>query len=528
MPAKDKKQILLGIDLGTTNTAAASIDDAGQPRPIKNAEGSYVTPSMICFDLNGEIIVGQEAKNLATAYPNSTIREIKRHMGKVDAEGESIAFYVHMDGRKWIPEELSALILKKIKNDAETITGLPVGGVVITVPTYFRDSERHATINAGKAAGLEVLDILDESTAAALYYQIDKAEDGKCYMVFDLGGGTFDVTIVKLEGGKVIAVGTDGERNLGGADWDMRIISRIKKEAAKHDISFDEITDSAIHQETKDKAERLKHSLSVRSEATFNQNIQGKQVTFTLTRQEFEADTQDLVERMTEKVRATLKEVRMSSSDIEETIMVGGATHMPMIEQLLINLMGKPPKKDTDPDLAVAQGAALAAALIANKRDLPFHTTGGKKIPKILPAKDFVNVAAHALGCAAFNADRTHKEFAPIIKKNTALPAKCTETFSLLDENQATAVVEVYQGQEGDPLEKCLYIGVVELNGLPAGDPTEERITVTYEYSMSGIVGVTVTDAKSGKSTNGEIKHKLGMKEKDIKKAKKKVNEKSA
>ena len=517
---------LLGIDLGTTNSAAASLDDAGQPRPTKNCEGDYVTPSFTCFMENGETIVGKEAKNMATMYPQSIVREIKREMGKTDAEGKSIIYFVDPEGKQWTPEELSSLILKKIKKDAESITGQSIGPVVITVPAYFRDSERRATINAGIVAGLDVIDVIDEPTAAAMYYGLSKRVQGTRHvLVYDLGGGTFDVSIIRVDKeGNVTVLATNGERNLGGVDWDMRITARIEKEAKKHNVTIDPSVDPSACQEIRDKSERLKHSLSVRSKATFTQNIQGEQIGFDYTREEFEADTRDLLARTGEKVKAVLQEAGMSPADIDDTILVGGSTHMPMVDVFLTELMGKPPKKDADPDLVVAQGAALAAAQMLKAKGEKVYSIGsGKDITKALPPGKFVNVAAHALGCAAFDPGGTYMEFVPIIKKNTALPAKCTEKFSLMERGQTAALVEVYQGQEDQPLEECLHIGEVELSGFPAGDLSEERITVTYEYSMSGIVGVTVTDTKSGMSTNGEIKHQLGMNEMDIKEGKRKV-----
>ena len=528
MAKEEEKKTLLGIDLGTTNSAAASLDDAGQPRPVKNAEGDYVTPSTICFMDKNNYIVGKEAKNLSMMYPHSIVREIKREMGKADAEGKSITYFVDPDGKHWNPEELSSLILKKIKEDAESITGQPIGPVVITVPAYFRDSERRATINAGLTAGLDVLDVIDEPTAAALCYGLTKKGEGiRRFLVYDLGGGTFDVSIIEVDAdGNVRVVATDGVRILGGTDFDMRIADRIGKEAEKQGVSLDPTEDPSACQEARDKAERFKHSLSTLQEATFNQSIQDKQISFTDTREEFEAGTRDLLERTGEKVKDVLKAADMSPSDIDDTILVGGSTRMPMVEDFLISLMGKPPKKDADPDLVVAQGAALAAGQMVKERGQKVISMGGKEV-KALPGGKFTNATAHALGCAAYDPDMTFREFTPIIAKNTALPAKCTEKFSLVDKDQTTVLVGVFVGQKGQPLDECLYIGDVELSGLPAGNVAEERITVTYEYSKSGIVSVTVSDSISGKSTNGEIKHQLGMNKADIKKAKKKIEKMS-
>ena len=520
MSREQKIRIPVGIDLGTTNTAAASLNDAGIPTPIKNAEGDYTTPSIVLFMKKDVRVVGREAKNMLVAFAKFVVREIKRVMGETDAEGKSIIHFVDEEGKGWTPEEISAEILKKIRFDIENATGKAISSVTVTVPAYFKDSERRATINAAKIAGFEEVQILDEPTAAALHYGLTKKAEGmRHYMVYDLGGGTFDVTIIKVEGGNVTAIATDGERNLGGTDWDERISIRVQKEAEKQGVKLDPATDTAACQEVKDKVERLKYSLSTVPESMFNVNIGGKQISFKYSLKEFETDTRDLLERTGEKMKAVLQAAGMSPDDIDDTILVGGATRMAMVPTYLTELMGKPPKKDADPDLVVCMGAAMAAGQMTKTSGKTVYSLDGKEI-KYLPGGKFTNVAAHALGCAAYNEGRTKKEFVAIIKKNTALPAKCSERFALLDDLQSAARVEVFQGQEGVPLEKCLHIGDVELSGIPAGDTHKERITVTYEYSASCMVKVNVVDSKSGKSTNGEIKHQLGMSDEEVRKAK--------
>ncbi len=519
--------ITLGIDLGTTNSVVTCLDEAGQPRIIKNSEGDFTTPSVICMLPSGEMIVGKEAKNLAAAYPECVVREIKRQMGKVDGDGKPIAFFVDHNGKEWTPEELSALIIKKLLNDARLYTGHEVGDIVITCPNYFRDDARTATINAGKIAGAHVLDCMDEPTAAATFYGLNhNGADMRRYMIYDLGGGTFDVTIVEVSNGEVKAIATDGARDLGGTDWDLRVMARIASECQAKGITLDPDIDAAMCQEAKDRAERLKESLSTRSEAVFNMRAGSEQISFTYTRDEFESDSADLLEQTAEKVRSALNSVNMNPADIEDTVLVGGATRMPMVRELINKIMGKDARQDTDVDLVVAQGASISAAHMAKQDGRKVYSIIGSEILS-LPGGSFTNVAAHALGCAAIDPDNGLEGFTPIIKKNTALPASCSETFALTDERQTTADVKVYQGQEGESLEDCLHIDTVTLSGLPCGPTNEPRIEVKYEYSRSGIVHVTVTDLKSGKSQVGEISHQMGLSDEEIDSAAKNIKENS-
>jgi len=531
MSKKTKKEAdegtIIGMDFGTSNSGAAALDDAGMPRPIKNAEGEFLTPSVACFTEDNQIVIGMEAKNMAVAYPQSVIREIKRQMGKTGPDGKPIPFYIDKEGRGWIPEELAALILKKIKKDAEAFLGWPIGPVMVTVPAYYTDAERRATQNAAKAAGLDVIGLMNEPTAAAVYYGVArKTNKPRLYLICDLGGGTFDVSLIRVENGNITVIATDGERNLGGTDWSQRIQKRVEQELKKQGITLDPVNDAAACQDILDKVEKLKHSISAegRTEATFSANVQSRPISFKYTRQEFESDTRDLLERMGTKVSAAIKAGGTTPSALDDTLLVGGATRMPMVMEYLAQLLGKPPKRDADPDLVVAMGAALAAAKMVKANGGTVRSLDGRVIPS-LPGGIFVNVAAHALGCAAVYDNENDRRFTPIIKKNSQIPAKSTQCFGLVKDHQTVARVEVYQGQEGTPLNKCLHIGDVELTGLPTGPAGKERISVTYEYDRDCIVKVTVEDSMSGKSTHGEIKHQHGMTEAEVVNARERIDE---
>lgn len=511
--------LTVGIDLGTTNSVICSLNEAGKPQAIKNSEGEYTTPSVICFLPDGNIVIGREAVNAAVMYAEGLVREIKRATGRVDSNGKSFPLFVSLDGKEFTPEMLSALIIKKMKEDAETITGQTISDAVITVPACFDEKERIATKNAGIIAGLNVLDIVDEPVAAAYQYGLDKAKHG-IFLIYDLGGGTFDITIIEVSNGNIKVIATDGERNLGGTDWDNKIIERVKSEAKKLGVSFSPEVDPAICQEIKDKAMIVKHSLSNSSmlSTIFNANIQGQQVKFTYTRDEFEADTRSLLEKTGEKVKAVLQAAGKNPSEITETILVGGATRMPQVKKYVKELMSKTPKKDADPDLVIAMGASLVAAKIAKEGGKKVFSISGHEINKSLPGGSFTTVCAYDLGCAAKINGSNDEEFVPIIKKNTPLPAENHDLFCLEHKAQTEAKVRIYQGT-GKTLSECLFIKDITLTGLPSGDPDQKRIKVTYKYSRSAIIEVFVEDLVSGKSTRGEHKFSEGMTQKEVAKA---------
>lgn len=516
---------ILGIDLGTTNSVACSIDESGNARPIKNAEGSYITPSAICFTPNNEIVVGEEAKNLQAAFPEDYVHEIKRQMGKCDDSGKPITFHIDKEGKEWNAEELSALILKKIKHDAETITGNSFDEVLITVPACFDQAQRQATINAGKIAGFSKIEIMDEPTVASVASGISKHNG--MYVLYDLGGGTFDVSVLEIDGhGATKIIATAGQANLGGTDFDLRIIQRINKEAQTQGVDLVSIDDPSIAYEIKDKAQRLKHTLSVREETDFNMFIQGKQIKFTYSRKELETETQDLIESTIEKIQSALGDKNLSPIDIGETILAGGATRMPRIAERLEEFMGRPPVRNEDPDLLIAMGAAVIFAAMTQADGETVLSLSGTEV-KSLPSGTFVNCAAHCLGCKAIDSPGLREIFSVIIPQNTPLPAKCSDTFKLLEKHQTQVEVYVYQGKEDGALSECLLIDKVLLTGLPVADVEEARISVEYKYSRSGIVDVTVQDLISGKSKVAQISHQLGMNETQVQESAEQVSQRN-
>ena len=511
-----KKQIL-GMDYGTTNSEASVIDDAGQPRPLKNSEGHYITPSCICFTPSGEIVVGQEAQNLSTAYPESYISEAKRLLGMTDSDGKPITVYVDKDGKHWTAEECAALVIKKLKADAEAISGSEFSSVLITVPASFSEVQRQAVINAGRIAGFSDVEVMDEPSAAAYSYGV--AKESGTYLIYDLGGGTFDVTLVRVDSNANIEIlGTDGQTDLGGTDWSNVIAVRVQKEIDTLGIDKSVLEDPAIRYEIKDRSQKLKHTLSTRTEGQFNMMLGSKRVSFTYTRQEFEGASKDLCEHTMQLVSSTLVATSCPVADVDGAVLVGGGTRMPQIVDGLSELLGKPVSMDEDPDLVVAKGAALSAAKQEQSKGTKVLSLSGSEV-KSLPGGKFSNCAAHDLGCKAFDANGTSEEFAVIIKKNTSLPATRTETFKMKEIGQTAVSVSVYQGKEGSSLAQCLHIDDVLLDGLPSADANEERIVVEYGYSLDGIVHVTVTDKISGKSRTADISHNLGMTAKEVKAA---------
>jgi molecular chaperone DnaK len=314
----------------------------------------------------------------------------------------------------------------------------------------------------------------------------------------------------------VTAISTGGKADLGGIDWDMVIIARIVKEAESAGVEKGILDDPAVKQDIKDRAETLKQSLSVRTEAQFNMFVGGKKVSFTYTRDEFERDSKPLMDQVIAITDETLRKKSLTPSDITDTILVGGSTRMPMVAARLTEFMGKAPKKDADPDMIVAKGAALTLAKMlqeAGEKLLSHKQTPVRSLP---PGK-VTNCAAHDLGCKAFDPTGTHEGFTPIIRRNTKLPAKGSQTFAMKEPGQTAVTVEVYQGEEGKPLSECRHIDDVVLDGLPVGDPLTPRIVVEYAYSMGGLCDVKVTDTVSKKSANAQISHILGMNEQDVK-----------
>ena len=480
---------VIGIDLGTTNSCFA-VMEGGEPTVITNQEGARTTPSVVGFAKNGERLVGQLAKRQAVSNPENTIISIKRHMGT--------DYKVNVEGKSYTPQEISAMILQKIKADAEAHLGKPVKQAVITVPAYFTDSQRQATKDAGTVAGLEVLRIINEPTAAALAYGVDKGEDGKI-LVFDLGGGTFDVSILELGEGVFEVLATSGNNHLGGDDFDQRImdylISEFKKETGI-DLSNDKLADQRL----KEAAEKAKIELSGVASTQINlpfitADATGpKHLDVTLTRAKFDELTRDLVEATIEPTRKAMKDAGLSASEIDKVLLVGGSTRIPAVQDAIKRELGKEPTKNINPDECVAIGAAIqGGVLVGEVKDV-----------------SLLDVTPLSLGIETMGGI-----FTRIIDRNTTIPTSKSQVFSTAADNQPSVDIHVLQG-ERDMAAANKTLGRFELSGIPAAPRGVPKIEVTFNIDANGIVNVKAKDLGTGKEQAITITSSSGLSDEEI------------
>jgi len=463
----------VGIDLGTTYSSICYIDKYGKPEIIVNREGERIMPSVVLFD-GKTPIVGTIAKNSAAMCPLNVCQYVKRHMGDKD-------WRFITDEYEYTAEEISALILKRLKEDAQVALGTEIRDAIITVPAYFNDAQRKATQDAGEIAGLNVVRIINEPTAAAIAYGIDQSNE-QIIMVYDLGGGTFDVTIMKVSGGNIDVIATGGDKNLGGFNWDNRIMDYLE-DKLKGVFDDDFLNDIVFNYDLREKAELAKKTLSSRDSAKVFLSYKGVSKSIDISINEFEEITKDLLDRTELMMEMTLEDANLSWSDIDKILLVGGSTRMRAVQTIVEKISGKKPSMELHPDEAVSLGAALLGNIIED----------GNELSRI----KISDVNSHSLGIVCLDMERRERYNSIILPRNTKVLTKMSNVYSTTSDNQTELEIEVTEGEEED-LDYVFTVGkvLVKIDPYPKGAPVE----VTYEYDNNGVIHVSVYDLTAKKN----------------------------